>query len=125
MQFWINTDDIWITSHFIRKPIIVLSAIHENNSTGLQGWIHIPENSVNQKNQNLQQKKIVISQPITITSTFEMHYCAARKKSSEITPLLLSDFIESSQGCVVTFSGMHYEAIITKNKSNSANKSAL
>ena len=38
---------------------------------------------------------------------------------------LLSDFIESSQGCVVKFSGMHYEAIITKNKSNSANKSAL
>ena len=54
-----------------------------------------------------------------------MYYYTARKKSSEITPLLLSDFIESSQGCIVKFSGMNYKAIITKNKSNSTNKSAL
>ena len=49
IQFLMNADDIGITSHFIRKHIVVLSALHENNSTGLLGWIHIPENSVDKK----------------------------------------------------------------------------
>ena len=68
-----NADDIGTTSNFIKKHIVVLSAIDKNESKGLQAWIHILENSDEQKNRNLRQEQIVISKQIAITSDFDIH----------------------------------------------------
>ena len=54
-QCWMDTDDIKIKLHCITKHVFVLSATYENDIRGIQGWIHIQENSDVQNNRNLQQ----------------------------------------------------------------------